>query len=201
MRVLLFDLLTEEEAGEDRRSGRHRNHGGLLAARLAAVTHWAGHREESSAPALGLFGTGAGGNAALMAAGALVGAVQAVVVADAFVNLTPGALAHLRAATLLMCGGVDDVGRRSNEAAFSQLGCVKDLQTVEGAEGMADGDYLEAVSELAREWFRRHLKIPEGAKRDCETRLPAFSTGVDRVARRKGHRVSGDRVRFDELRA
>ena len=175
MRVLLFDLLTEEEGAEDRRSGRHRNQSGLLAARLAAVTHWAGHLEESSPAALGLFGTGAGGNAALMAAGALVGAVHAVAVADACVDISPRALAHLRAATLLICGGADDFGRRSNEVAFSQLGCVKDLRTVAGAEGMADGDYLETVSELARAWFRRHLKIPKEAKRDCDATLPAFS--------------------------
>jgi len=67
--TLLFDLLTQEEEGEDDVTGRLRFDIGLLAGRLVEASRWVANQTETQKLRIGYFGASTGGAAALVAAG------------------------------------------------------------------------------------------------------------------------------------
>ncbi len=68
-------------------------------------------------------------------------------------------LVHVRAPTLLIVGGYDDVVIQMNKDAMSQLNCVKKLELVSGATHLFEepGALYEAAK-LAKNWFVTYLK-------------------------------------------
>jgi pimeloyl-ACP methyl ester carboxylesterase len=71
-------------------------------------------------------------------------------------------LADVRAPTLLIVGGYDDVVIDLNEDALTRLRCEKRLRIVPGATHLfEEPGKLEQVARLTSEWFLRHL--PERA--------------------------------------
>jgi pimeloyl-ACP methyl ester carboxylesterase len=67
-------------------------------------------------------------------------------------------LRKVRAATLLIVGGNDGPVIGLNEFAFSQLSVEKRLEIVPGASHLfEERGALDAVAELASDWFTRHL--------------------------------------------
>ena len=74
-------------------------------------------------------------------------------------DLAGAALPRVRAPTLLIVGGRDDVVIQLNEAAYAQLQCEKALQIVPGATHLfEEPGALEAVARLATAWFHRRLQ-------------------------------------------
>jgi pimeloyl-ACP methyl ester carboxylesterase len=72
--------------------------------------------------------------------------------------MAESALGRVRAPTLLIVGGDDEVVIELNRKAYKQLRCEKQLAIVPGATHLfEEPGTLEEVARLALEWFRRHL--------------------------------------------
>lgn len=152
--TLLFDLLTEREAG-DRRNVFDIP---LLGARVAEAVSWAREDHETASLAVGLFGASTGAAAALVAAAEAPEAVGAVVSRGGRPDLAGQFLPRVRAPTLLIVGGADYGVIELNEQALAQLRSTKRLAIVPGATHLfEEPGTLDAVVALAAEWFERHL--------------------------------------------
>jgi len=151
--TLLFDLLTEAEAG-DRANVFDIP---LLAERLAAATSWVEAEPELGRLPIGYFGASTGAAAALWAA-AGNDAASAIVSRGGRPDLAAPRLAEVRAPTLLIVGGDDDVVLELNREALGLLTCEAQLRVVEGATHLfEEPGALEEVARLACDWFARHL--------------------------------------------
>ncbi|MCZ7527490.1 MAG: phosphoribosyltransferase family protein [Acidimicrobiia bacterium] len=153
--TLLFDLLTPVEAA-DRANVFDVP---ALAERLGAAREWARHEPEGSLP-VGYFGASTGAAAALWAA-ADDPSVMAVVSRGGRPDLAAEHLARVRAPTLLIVGGHDDVVLDLNRRAQRMLVCENRLDVVPGATHLfEEPGTLEQAAALARDWFREHLRVP-----------------------------------------
>ncbi|WP_412753733.1 dienelactone hydrolase family protein [Krasilnikovia sp. M28-CT-15] len=152
--TLLFDLLTEPEAGQ--RSNVFDI--GLLAGRLLdAVTWLRGHSPAGALP-VGLFGASTGGAAALAAAATLGTDIAAVVSRGGRPDLAGDRLAEVHAPTLLIVGGDDHVVLELNRDARRRLHCPNRLAVVPGAGHLfEEPGALDVVAAAAAEWFTDHL--------------------------------------------
>lgn len=149
--TLLFDLLTVDEA-DDRANVFDI---GLLAGRLVEAIDWA--RAQFALP-IGLFGASTGAAAALTAAALRPDAVAAVVSRGGRPDLAGPVLAEVTAPTLLIVGGNDEPVLGLNRWARDRLGGLSRLEIVPGATHLfEEPGALEAVSDLARDWFADHL--------------------------------------------
>jgi pimeloyl-ACP methyl ester carboxylesterase len=108
----------------------------------------------------GLFGASTGAAAALIAAAELPEQVETVVSRGGRPDLADGALAKVKAPTLLIVGGEDEAVIDLNKKAFAQLQLAidKKLTIVPGASHLfEEAGTLEYAAELARDWFLAHL--------------------------------------------
>ena len=152
--TLLFDLLRESEA-ESRANVFDID---LLADRLLAATAWARARETTRSLPLGYFGASTGAAAALTAAARLGGVIGAVVSRGGRPDLAGGALAQVKAPTLLIVGGHDTEVLALNRTALRALRCERAIEVVPGATHLfEEPGTLAAVVESARRWFLDHL--------------------------------------------
>lgn len=164
--TLLFDLLLPEEESDRRNVFDIK----LLGQRLIHAVCWIIEQRDVGILPLGLFGASTGAAAALVAASALGDRVGAVVSRGGRPDLADGALPQVRAATLLIVGGADSGVIELNEWALERLGGEKRLEIVPGATHLfPEPGALEAVIELAGDWFESHLVAenhhPTGADR------------------------------------
>jgi pimeloyl-ACP methyl ester carboxylesterase len=105
-----------------------------------------------------LFGASTGAAAALIAAAQRPEEVSAVVSRGGRPDLAGGALPKVKAPTLLIVGGCDDVVIELNRQAFALLGGAKRLDIVPGATHLfEEPGALEKVSQLALAWFTQYL--------------------------------------------
>ncbi|MFI1973210.1 phosphoribosyl transferase [Streptomyces cinnamoneus] len=154
--TLLFDLLTPEE--ETDRANVFAVE--PLARRLTEVTRWL--RRRAAGPVC-YFGASTGAAAALWAAadapgGPDAGGVAAVVSRGGRPDLAGPRLGDVTAPTLLVVGGLDDVVLDLNRRAAQQLRCENRLAVVPGATHLfEEPGTLDAVADLARDWFTGHL--------------------------------------------
>jgi putative phosphoribosyl transferase len=156
--TLLFDLLTQQEEALDVRTREHRFNIGLLAERLVHATKWAKQQDQTSDLQIGYFGSSTGGAAALVAAADNPEDVGAVVSRGGRPDLADEALPKVRAPTLLIVGGNDDIVIELNEQARDRMrGDVK-LEIIPGATHLfEEPGALEKVAHLASDWFNAHL--------------------------------------------
>jgi len=152
--TLLFDLLLPYEA-EDRRNVFDIP---LLATRLEEALVWLKGEEVLALLSVGLFGASTGAAAALVAASRQPDQVSAVVSRGGRPDLAAGALPRVKAPTLLIVGGRDDLVIDLNERALDELKCEKRLEIVPGATHLfEEPGTLDAVISLAAAWFVRFL--------------------------------------------
>jgi dienelactone hydrolase len=153
--TLLLDLLTAQEGQEY----QTRFDIALLSRRLQTAANWLQQHEQTRALALGLFGASTGAAAALRLAALPSCPAKAVVSCGGRPDLAGrDALEQVRAPTLLIVGGLDDVVIELNQAACATLQCDKQLVIVPGATHLfEEPGKLEKVAALARDWFLRHL--------------------------------------------
>ena len=158
--TLLFDLLTPDEE-VDRTAVFDIE---LLAERLGVVTHWLESQPEAKGLRIGYFGASTGAGAALVAAGEPTSSIAAVVSRGGRPDLAGSKLDRVRAPTLLIVGGHDDVVIELNRQAQAQLRCESQLAIVPGATHLfEEPGALEEVSRLACEWLLPRLAAPSGA--------------------------------------
>jgi len=152
--TLLFDLLSPEEE-VDRENVFDIP---LLAQRLAAATDWLGAQSVARELPVGYFGASTGAGAALWAAAEPESPVQAVVSRGGRPDLARRRLREVRAPTLLIVGGRDDLVIDLNREAAGHLRCERRLEIVPGATHLfEEPGTLEVVAELACRWFVDHL--------------------------------------------
>lgn len=119
---------------------------------------WLAESPETGELRLGYFGASTGTAAALVAAARLTGQVDAIVSRGGRPDLAGRALGAVRAPTLLIVGGDDDVVITRNRRALGMLRCEKRLEIGPGATHLfEEPGTLERVGELAGDWFGRHL--------------------------------------------
>jgi putative phosphoribosyl transferase len=158
--TLLFDLLTPEENEVDVISRGFRFDIDLLAPRLVGAVDWVGRYEPTSGLPVGLFGASTGAAAALRAAAERPDRVAAVVSRGGRPDLAgESSLALVRAPTLLVVGGRDDLVIELNRMAAGHLACEHRLEIVPGATHLfEEPGTLEYVAERACDWFLRYLR-------------------------------------------
>src|SRR3954453_3720099 len=156
--TLLFDLLTSEEEALDIHTRENRFNISLLAERLAHGTKWVRQQKETRDLRIGYFGSSTGGAAALVAAAEDPRDVGAVVSRGGRPDLAGDALPRVKAPTLLIVGGNDDVVIELNEMARNQMHCEVKLDIIPGATHLfEESGTLEQVAKLATDWFSLHL--------------------------------------------
>ncbi|MFF3908904.1 phosphoribosyltransferase family protein [Streptomyces sp. NPDC001848] len=152
--TLLFDLLTEDEE----RDRANVFDTGLLARRLADTTAWLRTRPETEGLAVGYFGASTGAAAALWAAAEPGTRIAAVVSRGGRPDLAGARLPEVTAPTLLVVGGADPLVLDLNRQAQARLRCENHLAVVPGATHLfEEPGALEAVTDLARDWFTDHM--------------------------------------------
>jgi putative phosphoribosyl transferase len=157
--TLLFDLLTPDEEEIDLRTRHLRFDIPLLADRLVRTTDWLVQDEDVGHLPLGYFGASTGAAAALLAAAERPDRVAAVVSRGGRPDLAIPALAKVRAATLLIVGGLDHPVIEMNREALTHLRAPKRMEIVEGATHLfEEPGTLERVALLAGNWFTEYLK-------------------------------------------
>jgi putative phosphoribosyl transferase len=157
--TLLMDLLTRDEDAVDQFTRQFRFDIGLLADRLTGAIDWLERGPETRELPIGVFGASTGAAAALQAAAARPDRARAVVSRGGRPDLAGEALARVQAPTLLIVGADDTPVIPLNEAALRQMKAPAEITLVPGASHLfEEPGTLAAASELARDWFLRHLK-------------------------------------------
>lgn len=154
--TLLFDLLTEKED----ETYETRFDISLLRKRLKGATSWFQNQSELGKFNIGYFGSSTGASAALEAAADLGEEIRAVVSRGGRTDLADSHLPRIKAPTLLIVGGNDDVVLELNRKSFELIKAEKDLKVIPGAGHLfEEPGALEEVASLAAEWFKRHLTL------------------------------------------
>jgi len=153
--TLLFDLLTPAE--EANRSNVFDIE--LLGGRLLDVTKWLATQSQLKELPVGYFGASTGAAAALWAAGESVSKISAIVSRGGRPDLAGAQLSRVKAPTLLIVGGFDDVVIELNRQAQAELHCENQLVIVPNATHLfEEPGTLEEVMELTRDWFLSNFR-------------------------------------------
>lgn len=156
--TLLFDLLTPDEDQVDNLTREFRFDIGLLASRLIVTTKWCLNQDALRQLPIGYFGASTGGGAALVAAAKESNHVHAVVSRGGRPDLAGEFLPFVKAPTLLIVGGNDDVVIGLNHQAEQHMSCVKKLEIIPGATHLfEEPGTLDEVARLAKAWFVKYL--------------------------------------------
>lgn len=156
--TLLFDLLTAEEEVVDERTRELRFNIELLAERLEKATDWAVKHPTTKYLSLGYFGASTGAAAALIAETRTSHLIRAIVSRGGRPDLAHSHLPKVKAPTLLLVGGLDEVVIELNEKALSQLRCPKKFVIIKGATHLfEEAGTLEEVAETAKDWFLKYF--------------------------------------------
>jgi putative phosphoribosyl transferase len=152
--TLLFDLLTPAEEHDRAKVFDI----GLLGDRLVEATRWLLSEPDGRVGPIGYFGASTGAAAALWAAAEPGTDIAAVVSRGGRPDLAAGRLGAVRAPTLLIVGGRDDVVLELNREAQRHLRVESRLDVVPGASHLfEEPGTLQIAAELARDWFTSHL--------------------------------------------
>jgi dienelactone hydrolase len=158
MTTLLIDLLTADEESVDIETAHLRFNIDLLAHRLSAVTGWLRTQPATEKLHIGYFGASTGAAAALVAAAAHPKDISAIVSRGGRPDLAGTHLKGVRAPTLLIVGGNDQIVIELNRQAAAELPARYRLEIIPGAGHLfEEPGALEHVAILAREWFEDHL--------------------------------------------
>jgi putative phosphoribosyl transferase len=157
--TLLLDLLTPAEEERDRVSAELRFDVALLAERLIAAADLLLAEPATAGLPLGLFGASTGAGAALIAAAERPETVAAVVSRGGRPDLAGDHLGRVRAPTLLIVGGRDQLVLELNRQGQARLAAPSRLEVVPGATHLfEEPGALEQVARLAAAWFTEHLR-------------------------------------------
>ncbi len=169
--TLLFDLLTDEEADYDEKTGDLRRDTVMLGDRLVSAIIWLEEQRHLRSLPLGLFGDDKGAAAAFVAAARLPDMVKAVVVRSGCLEETEAVCPFIKAPTLLLLGQ-NDSSCETSEKVLASLSCEKGLRTFDRlSDILADSEGLEFVGEMSAAWFVKHLQQLQPPARSDEISL------------------------------
>jgi len=152
--TLLMDLLTQKEERVDIRTREFRFNIPLLSRRLVGVAKWIQNNENTKSFKIGYFGSSTGAAAASIEPKN----IGAVVSRGGRTDLAKDYLSNIEAPTLLIVGSTDVVVLNLNRETLKQLKTEKKLEVIPGASHLfEEPGTLEAVAELAGDWFKEHL--------------------------------------------
>jgi putative phosphoribosyl transferase len=172
--TLLFDLLTLDEERIDSYTAEFRFNIGLLAERLSYATKWTRSQANTRELRIGYFGSSTGAAAALVAAAEFPD-VAAVVSRGGRPDIAGDALPKVRAPTLLIVGGRDEVVITLNEQAQREMRAEVKLEIIPGATHLfEEPGALERVAKLATDWLLRHSDAAESAFTRGSARRSSF---------------------------
>lgn len=157
--TLVMDLLTPQEDQDY----AMRFDISLLTQRLDTAVDWLLQHASTRFLRLGLFGASTGAAAAVQVAAARGPSIAALVSRGGRPDMADRhALEKVRAPTLLIVGGLDDVVIELNRIAYTGLRCEKRLEIIPGATHLfEEPGKLEAAAVLATDWFTRYLPRPQ----------------------------------------
>lgn len=157
--TLLCDLLTKKEEEEDNVTMALRFDIDMLAERVVGVTDWLLADPSTKMLPVGYFGASTGAAAALIAAAKRDLFVKAVVSRGGRADMAEKYLPRVKAPTLLIVGGRDEVVLSLNKLAFNQLKGIKEIHIVGDATHLfEENGALEEVARVAGDWFLQYLK-------------------------------------------
>jgi len=152
--TLLFDLLENWES-DDREKVFNID---LLAERLLSATGWVEEDPQTDELSIGYFGASTGAAAALEAASKWGESIKAIVSRGGRPDLAMKYLSGITTPTLLIVGGDDWPVISMNQEAYDKLSGTKQMEIVPGATHLfEEPGTLEAVANLAKDWFVRYL--------------------------------------------
>lgn len=153
--TLLMDLLTrEEDMDYDTRFDID-----LLSRRLQSATRWLMEDDAAKRLKIGYFGASTGAAAAMKASVSMGAYVGAIVSRGGRPDLAAESLPEVKAPTLLIVGGMDDVVIELNRGAYDSLNAEKEMVVIPGATHLfEEPGAIEEVANLAARWFRKYLR-------------------------------------------
>lgn len=157
--VLAFDLLAMDEEDEEIRTGRQRVDIAQMASRYLGVADWAASQLELREMPVGFLSAGISAAAVLIAAAERPASLDAAVCLNGRADLAGGALAQVKAPTLLIVNAADSSTARSNEFALMRLGSArKEMLLIPGpAADFDEPEDLGTAAGLAAEWLSQSL--------------------------------------------
>ncbi|HSP34633.1 MAG TPA: alpha/beta hydrolase [Thermoanaerobaculia bacterium] len=151
--VLEADLLTEDEAEFDSRTGHYRCNIPMLSTRLIGVADWAVREKHLRNLPIAILTSGPVAAAALNVAARQPGKFDALILADARTDLVEDILPNVKAPTLLIAPDSDLAILRMNREAEELLRYTKRLEVLpESTHVFADSAHTEAIAGLALSW-------------------------------------------------
>ncbi|MDH4277831.1 MAG: phosphoribosyltransferase [Acidimicrobiia bacterium] len=152
--TLLVDLLSEAEEAERANVFDIE----LLTRRLVDITRWVRDEPDLAGLEIGYFGASTGAAAALSAAAESPTNVSAVVSRGGRPDLAGPRLGQVRAPTLLIVGGHDNVVLGLNREAQARMKCPTTLEVIPRATHLfEEPGTLRVAAEKAASWFLEHL--------------------------------------------
>lgn len=132
---------------------------GLLADRLDAAVGFAAGDERTRGLPIALVGASTGAAAALAVAARRTGTIAAVVSRGGRPDLASTLLGKVRAPTLLIVGGEDEVVLGLNREALRRLGGPRELVSIPGATHLfEEPGTLEEVARRTARWIAAHVR-------------------------------------------
>jgi dienelactone hydrolase len=157
--TLLLDLLTRQEEAVDVRTREFRFDVERLGHRVTAAVDWVDTHPEIAGLPVCCFGASTGAAAALIAAAERPDRVQAVVSRGGRPDLAADALPLVKAPTLLIVGGADELVIELNRDAMRWMTAPARLEIVPGATHLfEEPGTLEEVCRLAAAWCAQYLR-------------------------------------------
>lgn len=156
--TLMLDLLTPDEDELDALTAQYRFDIPLLADRLRVGLDWLARSPVGALP-VGVFAPSTGAAVALVCAAEQPRRIDAIVTRGGRPDLAGAVLGRVRAPTLLIVGGRDDLVLEINERAAIELFGTRELYVVPGASHLFEepGTH-DLVSEATKAWFELYLR-------------------------------------------
>ena len=162
--TLSVHLLTEDEEELDADTLFFRDNISILSQRILGITVWLLESPTTQNYSIGHFGTGPTGAAALQAAAERPDTVHAIVAANGRLDLVRSHLKRIQAPVMLIAGEQDNEAVAMNRDALNDIPApIEANKRFEIIGGATDADIfekpemLQKVTELAGQWFSRHL--------------------------------------------
>lgn len=171
--TLSVNLLTPEDEELDKTTGFFRENISVLHQRMIGITNWLIDEADTRSLAIGYFGAGTSGAAALAAAAVRPDAVNAIVAVAPHTELVSSYLPRVVAPTLFIAAERDTQALNMSRTSLSELasdtrldivtqarkrGLANTLEIIPGVtNAFENNESLKKVGELTTGWFTRFL--------------------------------------------